>query len=568
MKKLMILSITALFFSTSVNAQRKHPLYMDTIQLKWVNDTYDKMSMDERVGQLFMVAAYSNKDAEHEAEIEQLVRDEKIGGLIFMQDQAVRQIELTNRFQKASKIPLLIGMDAEWGLAQRLKDVKRFPWNITLGALRRNILVYNVGKSIADQANRMGVKFDFAPSVDVNVNPNNPIIGNRSFGSNPENVWLKGESLMRGLQKNNVLSSAKHFPGHGDTDQDSHKTLPVIHANKEDLEKYHIQPFVKMIQSSVPSIMVSHLDVPALDDSGTPATLSKKIITDYLKETLNFRGIVITDALNMDGITKGRSAGEIDYLAFLAGNDILLFSQKVKDGKAKIIEGLTNGSIPQARLEESVKKILLAKYKVGLTTFVPIDTANVLADLNKKEFADLTKNIFEEATTLLKNEGDVLPIDAKKQSKIAFVPLERNDYQQFYQSLNSFAKVDLVEVKSAKELNKLKKYDQVIIGAFMSDENVYQPYTLSKTSKDILSKLPANKKYFFSLFTSPYGLRDLDVSKIDALLVQYQNTTDAQEASAKAIFGKIVPNGVLPVDVNSQWKEGDGILQLDLVELD
>ncbi len=568
MKKLMILSITALFFSTSVNAQRKHPLYMDTIQLKWVNDTYDKMSMDERVGQLFMVAAYSNKDAEHEAEIEQLVRDEKIGGLIFMQDQAVRQIELTNRFQKASKIPLLIGMDAEWGLAQRLKDVKRFPWNITLGALRRNILVYNVGKSIADQANRMGVKFDFAPSVDVNVNPNNPIIGNRSFGSNPENVWLKGESLMRGLQKNNVLSSAKHFPGHGDTDQDSHKTLPVIHANKEDLEKYHIQPFVKMIQSSVPSIMVSHLDVPALDDSGTPATLSKKIITDYLKETLNFRGIIITDALNMDGITKGRSAGEIDYLAFLAGNDILLFSQKVKDGKAKIIEGLTNGSIPQARLEESVKKILLAKYKVGLTTFVPIDTANVLADLNKKEFADLTKNIFEEATTLLKNEGDVLPIDAKKQSKIAFVPLERNDYQQFYQSLNSFAKVDLVEVKSAKELNKLKKYDQVIIGAFMSDENVYQPYTLSKTSKDILSKLPANKKYFFSLFTSPYGLRDLDVSKIDALLVQYQNTTDAQEASAKAIFGKIVPNGVLPVDVNSQWKEGDGILQLDLAELD
>lgn len=568
MKKLMILSITALFFSTSVNAQRKHPLYMDTIQLKWVNDTYDKMSMDERVGQLFMVAAYSNKDAEHEAEIEQLVRDEKIGGLIFMQDQAVHQIELTNRYQKASKIPLLIGMDAEWGLAQRLKDVKRFPWNITLGALRRNILVYNVGKSIADQANRMGVKFDFAPSVDVNVNPNNPIIGNRSFGSNPENVWLKGESLMRGLQKNNVLSSAKHFPGHGDTDQDSHKTLPVIHANKEDLEKYHIQPFVKMIQNSVPSIMVSHLDVPALDDLGTPATLSKKIITDYLKETLNFRGIVITDALNMDGITKGRSAGEIDYLAFLAGNDILLFSQKVKDGKAKIIEGLTNGSIPQARLEESVKKILLAKYKVGLTTFVPIDTANVLADLNKKEFADLTKNIFEEATTLLKNEGDVLPIDAKKQSKIAFVPLERNDYQQFYQSLNSFAKVDLVEVKSAKELNKLKKYDQVIIGAFMSDENVYQPYTLSKTSKDILSKLPANKKYFFSLFTSPYGLRDLDVSKIDALLVQYQNTTDAQEASAKAIFGKIVPNGVLPVDVNSQWKEGDGILQLDLVELD
>ena len=199
MKNFIIVTITGLLFTISVNAQRKHPLYMDTVQLKWVNDTYDKMSMDERVGQLFMVAAFSNRDAEHEAEIEKLVREEKIGGLIFMQDQAARQIELTNRYQKISKIPLLIGMDAEWGLAQRLKDVKRFPWNITLGALRRNILVYNVGKSIADQANRMGVKFDFAPSVDVNVNPNNPIIGNRSFGSDPENVWLKGEALMRGL---------------------------------------------------------------------------------------------------------------------------------------------------------------------------------------------------------------------------------------------------------------------------------------------------------------------------------------------------------------------------------
>ncbi|MDK7674638.1 glycoside hydrolase family 3 protein [Weeksella virosa] len=568
MKNFIIVTITGLLFTISVNAQRKHPLYMDTVQLKWVNDTYDKMSMDERVGQLFMVAAFSNRDAEHEAEIEKLVREEKIGGLIFMQDQAARQIELTNRYQKISKIPLLIGMDAEWGLAQRLKDVKRFPWNITLGALRRNILVYNVGKSIADQANRMGVKFDFAPSVDVNVNPNNPIIGNRSFGSDPENVWLKGEALMRGLQKNNVLSSAKHFPGHGDTDQDSHKTLPIIHASKEELEKYHIRPFMKMIRSSVPSIMVSHLDVPALDSSGVPATLSSKIITDYLKGTLKFRGIIITDALNMEGVTKGRSAGEIDYLAFKAGNDILLFSQKVKDGKAKILEGLTNGSIPQARLEESVKKILLAKYKVGLTKFEPIDTTNVLEDLNKKEYADLTRNIFEEATTLLKNQENVLPIDAKKQPRIAFVPLERKDYHPFFQRLNTFSKVDLVEIESVKELSKLKKYDYVIIGAFMSDENVYQPYTLSKTSKDILTKLPANKKYFFSLFTSPYGLKDLDVSKIDALLVQYQNTLDAQEASAKAIFGEIVPNGVLPVDVNSQWKAGDGILQLDYVEFE
>ena len=298
MKKYFIAIITSLTFSFQLNAQQNSPLYVDSIQLKWVDEQYNSMSLNEKVGQLFIVAAYSNRDSIHENQILKLVQDEKIGGLIFMQDLADKQIVLTNRYQAASKIPLMIGIDGEWGVAMRLKGVERFPWNMAVGALENNDLAYKKGKQIGQQSNRLGIHFNFAPSVDVNVNPNNPIIGNRSYGSDPMNVATKGSAFMKGQQSMKVLASAKHFPGHGDTDKDSHKTLPLISANKADLEKYHVAPFRKLIADGVQAVMVAHLNVPALEpDPKIPSTLSKKIITDYLKGELGFKGIVITDQL-------------------------------------------------------------------------------------------------------------------------------------------------------------------------------------------------------------------------------------------------------------------------------
>jgi len=559
MKKIFLTVITFISIQYQSKAQIDSPLYQDSIQMNWVNQKYDEMTMDQRVGQLFIVAAYSNRDAIHESEIEKLVTDENIGGLIFMQDLVDNQISMTNRYQSVAKIPLLIGMDAEWGLAMRLKNVERFPWNMTLGALKDNQLVYQVGQNIAFQAQRMGVHFNFAPSIDVNVNPNNPIIGNRSFGSNPDRVAEKGIAYMNGLQKNRVISSAKHFPGHGDTDQDSHKTLPQISANLTDLEKYHIAPFKKLIENGVQSVMVAHLNVPALDDSGTPSTLSSKIITDYLKNKLGFKGIVITDALNMEGVAKGRNAGEIDYLAFKAGNDVLLFSQNVKDGKAKIIQAVESGEIPESRIEESVKKILMAKYLVGLNNLKPIEPANALQDLNSNQYLALSNKIYEKATTLVKNERQVLPIKNLVNQKIAFVPLEQNDYQTYFETLNRYSKVDLVEVKNQNQINKLKDYDYVIVAAFLSNETVYKSYKLSDNSKKILESLPKDQKVIFSLFTSPYGLKDLNLTNVDAVLLNYQNVKDAQSASAQAIFGAISVDGILPVDVNQDYKEGKNI---------
>ncbi|MBW1617081.1 glycoside hydrolase family 3 protein [Empedobacter falsenii] len=560
MKRVIAYVFLTIILPIASKAQHVSPLYKDSIQMKWVNEKYNSMSLEEKVGQLFIVAAYTNRDVVHENDIQKLIEEEHIGGLIFMQDQAAHQIELTNKFQSISKIPLLIGMDAEWGLAMRLKGVERFPWNMTLGALRNNKLVYQVGKQIGIQANRMGVQFNFSPSVDVNVNPNNPIIGNRSFGSNPDRVAEKGIAYMDGMRAQNVLSSAKHFPGHGNTDQDSHKVLPLIPDNKADLEKYHIAPFKKMIDEGVQSIMVAHLNVPALEpDPKIPSTLSKNIITDYLKGELQFKGIVITDALNMDGVAKMFPAGDVDYRAFVAGNDILLFSQNVHVGKQKIIDAINKGQISEARLEESVKKILMAKYITGLNEIKTLNSANVLEDLNSPENLALTTKIFEKASTVVKNEHKLLPIK-KLNQKIAFVPLEQTDYDQFLTHLQKYANVELVKISNPNQINLLNDYDVIISGAFLSNETVYKPYKLSDNSKAILKALPKDKKKIFSLFTSPYGLKDLDLSNLDAVTVHYQNTKDAQAAAAQVIFGAIDADGTFPVDINQNLKEGQGIV--------
>lgn len=567
MKKIFIYFLLIIILPITLKAQQDSPLYKDSIQMKWVNEKYDSMSLEEKVGQLFIVAAYTNRDVVHENEIQALIEKEHIGGLIFMQDQAVHQIELTNKFQSVSKIPLLIGMDAEWGLAMRLKDVERFPWNMTLGALRNNDLVYQVGKQIGVQANRVGVQFNFAPSIDVNVNPNNPIIGSRSFGSNPDRVAEKGIAYMEGMKAQNVLSSAKHFPGHGNTDKDSHKTLPLIPDNKEDLEKYHVAPFKKLIDAGVQSIMVAHLNVPALEsDPKIPSTLSKKIITDYLKGELHFKGIIITDALNMDGVAKMYAPGDVDYRAFVAGNDILLFSQNVHIGKQKIIDAINKGEISEQRLEESVKKILMAKYITGLNDLKPSDPMNVIQDLNSAENLALTTKIFENASTIVKNENKVLPIK-KLNKKIAFVPLEQTDYDTFLTHLQKYANVELVQVNNPTEINLLNDFDEVIVGAFLSNETVYKPYKLSSNSIEILNALPKGKKKIFSLFTSPYGLKDLDLLNLDAVTVQYQNTKEAQAAAAQVIFGANGADGILPVDVNDNLKAGQGIVTKEIKRL-
>ncbi|MCL1691455.1 glycoside hydrolase [Elizabethkingia anophelis] len=521
---------------------------------QWVDKTYNSLSQDEKLGQLFITALYTNKDQNHINFVRQLVNKEKIGGIILMQDNAAQEIELVNEFQESSRVPLLIGMDAEWGLYQRIAAAHKFPWAITLGAIQDDKLVYEMASKIASDAKRMGVNWDFAPVVDVNTNPSNPIIGNRSFGSDVQNVIRKGLAYSNGLQDNGVLAAIKHFPGHGDTDKDSHMDLPVVKHNINRLNNTELAPFKALMDKNVGGVMVAHLYVPALETkSGIPASVSYSIITDLLKKKFGYKGLIITDALNMGAVASRYKAGELDKKAFAAGNDIMLFSQGVSEGKKLIQQAIDSGEIPQSRIEESVKKILLTKYYLGLPNFKKISTNNINSDLNNESHAQLSEKLYANALTLLKNDQQLLPL--QKNETVYYVPLEEAPYKTFASELGN--NINLI-VKKANEINSIPSGAKVIVGFHKDNSTAYKPYKISAASKAVLSKLSGNTKVILDVFGSPYALMDIDIQNIPAVLVSYENNEYSQKAAAKAFTGQTKINGRLPVLINNQLKYGDG----------
>ncbi|MDV2448948.1 glycoside hydrolase [Elizabethkingia anophelis] len=521
---------------------------------QWVEKTYNSLSQDEKLGQLFITALYTNKDQNHINFVRQLVNKEKIGGIILMQDNAAQEIELVNEFQESSRVPLLIGMDAEWGLYQRIAAAHKFPWAITLGAIQDDKLVYEMASKIASDAKRMGVNWDFAPVVDVNTNPSNPIIGNRSFGSDVQNVIRKGLAYSNGLQDNGVLAAIKHFPGHGDTDKDSHMDLPVVKHNIDRLNNTELAPFKALMDKNVGGVMVAHLYVPALESkSGIPASVSYSIITDLLKKKFGYKGLIITDALNMGAVASRYKAGELDKKAFAAGNDIMLFSQGVSEGKKLIQQAIDSGEIPQSRIEESVKKILLTKYYLGLPNFKKISTNNINSDLNNESHAQLSEKLYANALTLLKNDQQLLPL--QKNETVYYVPLEEAPYKTFASELGN--NINLI-VKKANEISSIPSGSKVIVGFHKDNSTAYKPYKISAASKAVLSKLSGNTKVILDVFGSPYALMDVDIQNIPAVLVSYENNEYSQKAAAKAFTGQTKINGRLPVLINNQLKYGDG----------
>ncbi|WP_411898387.1 glycoside hydrolase family 3 protein [Elizabethkingia occulta] len=521
---------------------------------QWVDKTYNSLTQDEKLGQLFITALYTNKDQNHINFVRQLVNKEKIGGIILMQDNAAQEIDLVNEFQASSGVPLLIGMDAEWGLYQRIAAAHKFPWAITLGAIQDDKLVYEMASKIANDAKRMGVNWDFAPVVDVNTNPSNPIIGNRSFGSDVHNVIRKGLAYSNGLQDNGVLAAIKHFPGHGDTDKDSHMDLPVVKHNIDRLNNTELAPFKALMDKNVGGVMVAHLYVPALESkSGIPASVSYSIITDLLKKKFGYKGLIITDALNMGAVASRYKAGELDKKAFAAGNDIMLFSQGVSEGKKLIQQAIDNGEIPQSRIEESVKKILLTKYYLGLTNFKKISTNNINNDLNNESHALLSEKLYANALTLLKNDQKLLPL--QKNETVYYVPLEEAPYKTFASELGN--NINLI-VKKANEIGSIPSGAKVIVGFHKDNSTAYKPYKISAASKAVLNKLSGNTKVILDVFGSPYALMDVDIQNIPAVLVSYENNEYSQKAAAKAFTGQTKINGRLPVLINNQLKYGDG----------
>lgn len=522
---------------------------------KYADSLYQQLSLDEKIGQLYIVALYNNRGEEEIQKIRNLVEKEKIGGLILMQDNAEKHIQLLNEFQGKSRVKMMIGIDGEWGLFQRFPAAHKFPWAMTLGAIQDDSLIYEMTSKIAEDCKRMGIYWDFAPVVDVNTNPANPIIGNRSFGSDINNVIAKGLAYAQGLQDNGVLASMKHFPGHGDTDTDSHLDLPVVSHNLERLNSVELAPFKALLDKKIGGVMVAHLYVPTLEkQSGIPASVSYEVITNLLKKSYQYNGLIITDALNMNAVAKKFPAGELDLRAFKAGNDIMLFSQDVPNGKALIKSALEKGEISENRLAESVKKILKTKYLLGLQNLKSINPENINEDLNNASHAELSEKLYANAITLLKDEKNLLPLSCSE--TYYYLPLEEAPFQNFVENLNLGTTVKLI---SKNEIAQIPENSTVIVGFHKDNSTAYKPYKISQESKDILAELSKKQNMILDVFGSPYALKDVDISTISTVLVSYENNDLSMKASAKALLGKTKISGKLPVIVNENLKAGSGI---------
>jgi beta-N-acetylhexosaminidase len=528
----------------------------------WADSIYSKMTFDEKVGQLFMVAAYSNKDSTHVKSIENLVSCYHLGGLIFFQGGPGRQAKLTNRYQQLSKVPLFIGIDAEWGLAMRLDSVNRFPWNMTLGAIQDLSLINKVGIEYGKQTRRIGAQFDFAPVLDINTNPRNPIIGNRSFGEDKVNVTERASAMMRGIQSQGIYATGKHFPGHGDTETDSHLSLPIVNFSKERINDVEFYPYKRLFSEGLASVMVAHLNVPALEPrENYPSSISYNVVTNILQKQLGFDGLIFTDALNMKGAANFKEPGDIDLEAFLAGNDVLLFAENVPVALEKICIAYQDSILKEERLAHSVKKILRFKYKSGLNKYKPINTANLHRDLNPTYNDAFQYELYENAVTVIKNTDNLLPIQNLEKEKIAYVKLGDDNNTQFLSTLQKYTEItEIVEDNLDSLQVRLKPYSTVIMG-FHKADGAWKKHDFKPTE---LAKIDTIAKYhnvILDVFAKPYSLLQLTNSvNIKGIVVSYQNIDVSQVVSAEIIFGAIGSKGKLPVTVNPMFPVNFGIL--------
>lgn len=547
--------VLPLFLLTIISASaQQNPLVVkDSLaQQRWVDRHYESMSLDEKLGQLFMVSIASDQPQTATDRIATLIKEEGIGGVIFSTGGPVRQAKLTNEYQELSKVPLMVGMDAEWGLAMRLDSTYAFPWNMTLGAIQDNKIVEKVGRQIGKHAKRLGVHINFAPDIDININPQNPIIGNRSFGEDRDNVTEKGIAFMKGMEGEGVLSSGKHFPGHGDTATDSHHALPVINFSRKRLDSIEMYPYQKLINEGLSSVMVAHLEVPALElKKNLPSSLSEQIISGILKDKMKFKGLVFTDALNMKGVTDHGKNGDVEVKAFLAGNDMLLMPTEVQKAKEKLTKAYEKGRITEERLAESVKKILMAKYKAGLHKYKPVVIESLYEDLNSIQDDLVYEEAIENAITVVKNNFYLMGIKKLENKKIAYVKFGDATSTPFINELNKYAKVTQVNGKDVATIKeKLKDFNLVIIGHHKSNDSPWKGYEFSKTELAWLQELSKERGFnlILTTFAKPYALLDItSFQGIDGVVVAYQNSTLAQEKAAQLIFGAIPAKGKLPV---------------------
>jgi beta-glucosidase-like glycosyl hydrolase/CubicO group peptidase (beta-lactamase class C family) len=473
-----------------------------------------------------------------------------------MQGGPYREAKLNNYYQSKAKTPLLISIDGEWGLAMRLDSTPKYPRQMTLGAIKNDSLIYYMGKQIARECKRMGIHVNFAPVADVNNNPLNPVIGMRSFGENKYNVANKAVMYMKGLQAEGVMANGKHFPGHGDTDSDSHKTLPIISACKERMDTLELYPFQQLFDQGLSSIMVAHLFVPCYDTTkNTASTLSPYIVQDLLKKQLGFQGLIFTDALNMKGVASFYEPGMVDVKALLAGNDVLLFAENVPKAIEQIKLAVSKGQITQDEIDARCKKILKAKFWCGLNNKQYVSPENLYEDLNTKESFVMNTKLAEASVTLLKNDNALLPLQRLDTMRIVEVSIGDAKENVFSTTINKYSKIAHLGIDhdaSKKErdtlISKLKNYNWVILQVNKTSYKPEKDFGCSSGSMDLISNICSQKNTIACLYSNPYLINKLEnLNQAKSILNVYEYNQFSQKAAADAIMGAIEVNGTLPV---------------------
>lgn len=560
--------LTATFIFLGFTNTRKGNSFYENNEAanNWVDSVFNSLSPNERLMQLFMIHAYSNKNEKNNLKLVNKISKYKPGGVIFFQGNPKNEAILTNRVQSVSKVPLLISIDGECGLGSRLKSTVTFPKQMTLGAIEDNNLIYEMGREIAQQFKRMGIHINFAPVADINNNRNNPVINNRSFGENKTKVARKAIAYMKGLQDEGIIAVGKHFPGHGDTEIDSHVSLPVIKHSKEHLKDIELSSFQALINEGIMGIMTAHLSIPSLDSTGRAVSMSKNVVSELLQKEMGFKGLCFTDALNMRGARIGMRPGETDAKALIAGNDILLFTANLEKAVLEIQRSISEGKISQKDIDKKCRKILKAKYFCGLNKRKIVNVSGLWSDLNTTNSFALKRKIYEEAITLIKNENELLPLKRIDTLKIASVAIGSKRTNRFQNTLLHYTDVKNFQISSKASteeyknlIKKLAKYNLVIICKSGNSNSKKRHYGNTINSIDFIAKLSQKKKVILCYPGNPYALSEYKSKKTNSILVSYEENRITEELLAQAIFGGIACKGNLPVSISDTYKCGLGI---------
>lgn len=580
--RFILLLILAVFCLISFSVQAVAQVDLDKLMHhNWVDSVFNSLSPEQRIAQLIWVDVSGNQA--RKAKVADLVKNYGVGGIIYFQIEPDSLIQSVQSFQSLAKTPLLVAMDAEWGVAMRLPGVMAFPYNMMMGASHRTDLIRQSAAEMARQMKRVGVHVSLGPTCDINTQPMNPIIGMRSFGQNPQQVAMNSLAYVQGLQENGIIAVAKHYPGHGDTQTDSHLTLPQLPYSRERLDSVEFVPFRKLTDAGVGGIMTAHLNVPALDSkTGIPSSLSSGIVEDILRKEWNYNGLIITDAMNMAGAKSFGQPGEIDVMALKAGNDVIEFPTDAVVTIKAIQKAIQEDRLCWDEINVKCRRVLAAKYWAGLHQAKVLNAKNLITELNSPNALLLKAKMVEASLTLLENQNKLIPLLRLDTLKIAALSVGASSKTAFQHMLANYTQVDvfnLPEQFTEIELNELKSklsgYNLVIAGIHslyesktrksmqvgnLQKEPAKRPYGATAELEQLVDYLTNNTKSILVSFANPYAWGELKRTAAPAgLILAYQNDSLVQSLAAQQIFGGIGAHGKLPVDIGTTYPIGCGI---------